>query len=317
MPSEDLNLRALAVRFNLNVDELISREQPKASIEKGETKIEWYRSLLQSVQSRIDADTSKGKLHIIGCDGGLIKPSMIRAAIQQYNADCVFIDAAQDISDDAESKERTPSLYKAMAQLNQLARTCGVAIFITVQLDSEVEKKGLVQGNLNRIQWAKAFAQKAHVVVSMLGSRESDFRDMTIDKSRDGKAGRKFWLTFKFPEVCITSSTKAPGNIEELEKVDPVENVSELTKILDSEDFEEEDWSGKVIPPPPTRMPSFLIPRINPRKAPKPKVEQEPEDEEPEVEEPAATPAQPVEQKESPYAQRRAMKKLQSFKKRK
>jgi hypothetical protein len=78
------------------------------------------------------------------------------------------------------------------------------------------------------------FAQKAHVVFSMLGSRDSDFRDMSVDKTRDGKAGRKFWLTFKFPCVEITATTKTPGSLDDLEDAKPAETLAELEAALSS-----------------------------------------------------------------------------------
>lgn len=232
MPKEDLMARALAVRFNVNVDQLIKRQQPQSSIDKGEKKEDWYKGLLQTIQGKIDADTTTGKLFIRGCDEGAITPRQIAADVKELDVDVVFIDAAQDIRDNALTKERTPALYNAVSELNTVIKSLNVALLVTVQLDPEVEKKGLTQGNLNRIQWAQVFAQKAHVAMTMLGSRDSDFRDMCIEKTRDGKAGRKFWLTFKFPEVSITATTKTPGNLADLDPAQPAETVSELEKAL-------------------------------------------------------------------------------------
>jgi replicative DNA helicase len=234
MTKEDLMLRAHAVRFGLNVNELIKREQPQSSISAGESREDWYKRLLQSVQAKIDADKSPGKLFISGCDEGVLTPRQLKADAKIHGVDVVFIDAAQDIRDSALTKERTPALYNAVSELNQMVKGMNLALFVTVQLDSEVEKKGLTQGNLNRIQWAQVFAQKAHVVFSMLGSRDSDFRDMSVDKTRDGKAGRKFWLTFKFPCVEITATTKTPGSLDDLEDAKPAETLAELEAALSS-----------------------------------------------------------------------------------
>lgn len=235
MPKEDLMARATAIRFKLDVNQFIKKEQPQSSIDAGESKLDWYKGYLQMVQAKIDAAKGEsGALFIRGCDDGVLTPKQIRADVKEFGADAVFIDAAQDIRDDRLTKDRTPALYNAVAELNQLIKAMNVALLVTVQLDSEVEKKGLTQGNLNRIQWAQVFAQKAHIVMTMLGSRDSHFREMTIDKTRDGQAGRKFWLTFKFPEVDIQATTKTPGNLEDLENATPAETLGELEAALNS-----------------------------------------------------------------------------------
>lgn len=289
MPKDDLMARALAIRYGMDVNQLIKREQPQSSIAKGETKQDWFKGLLLSVQSKIDVDTSKGKLFIRGCDEGALTPRQIAADIKELSADVVMIDAAQDIRDNAMTKERTPALYNAVSELNTLIKALNVALFVTVQLDPDVEKKGLTQGNLNRIQWAQVFAQKAHVAMTMLGSRDSDFRDMCIEKTRDGKAGRKFWLTFKFPEVSITATTKTPGNLADLDPAQPVETVSELEKALSGMGASTDQRSM-----PPTASKSAIPTRTPPKRA-----------------DPVETPADPSDEQEeavSPYARKQADK---------
>ena len=235
MPKEDLLKRALAVRYHLDVNQFIKMVQPKKSLDAGESKADWYKGFLQTVQNKIDADTTTGKLFIRGSDEGVLVPRQIKSDVKELGIDAVFIDAAQDIRDDRGSKERVQALYNALAEINSLANACHVSVLMTVQLDPEVEKKGLTQGNLNRVQWAQAFAQKCHIQMSMLGQRDADFRDMSIDKGRDGGAGRKFWLTFKFPEVCITATAKPPGTLQDLDdSAKPVSSIADLDSALSS-----------------------------------------------------------------------------------
>lgn len=296
MPADDLKLRALAVRYNLNVDEIISRKQPQASIAIPETREAWYKGYLQKLQSLIDADASPGKVFIRGCDGGVLTPQQIAADVKELGIDAVFIDAAQDIRDNQLTKERTPALYNAVQQLNDLVKELKVSLFVTVQLDPEVEKKGLTQGNLNRIQWAQVFAQKSHVLISMLGKRDADFRDMSIDKSRDGKAGRKFWLIFRFPEVKIESSTKPPGTLDDLDPnaTKPAETVAELDAALSAIAAEEENAAAAAPP----------VPMIN---TPPPTAAKTP---------PTRANAGPAPSDPSPYAERQRLKSLKKFKRR-
>lgn len=286
MPKGDLMKRALAVRFHLDADQFIKRIQPQASKDKGEDIGVWYKGFLQGVQAKIDADTPKGKLFVRGNDEGFLTPRQIAADIKELGVDAVVIDAAQDMRDSNLTKDRTPALYNAVTELNTLIKTMNVALLVTVQLDPDVEKKGLTQGNLNRIQWAQVFAQKAHVAMTMLGSRDSDFRDMCIEKTRDGKAGRKFWLTFKFPEVSIIATTKTPGNLADLDPAQPAETVSELEKAL----------SGMAAPADPRSMPPAAT--TAPRSPPTRKT----------AEPPQAAAASEPEEGPSPYERKQAAK---------
>lgn len=261
MTAEDIKKRALAVQYNLNVDEFINNEQPKASVDAGESKLDWYKKLLQDVQTKIDADKRKGKLYVRGCDEGFIQPRHVRSDIKQHNPDVIIVDAAQDLRDNKSSKERTPALYNALGEMNAIANTTGVAIVFTVQLDAEIEKKGLTKGNLTRIAWGQVFAQKAHIVITMLGDRASETRDMRIEKTRNGKPGRAFWLSFKFPCVSIEASTTAPGTLAELDQAvsgkDPaVSTLSELEQAF-KQDVEEPAVSTPapaIVRIPPTKI---------------------------------------------------------------
>jgi len=257
MPREDLLKRALCVRYGLNANEFIKRVQPQASIDAGVSKLDWYKGMLQKVQTLVDADKCTGKLFVRGNDEGVLQPRQIRADCKELSIDVVYIDAAQDIRDDKLTKERTPCLYNALAELNSLANALHVALVFTVQLDSEVEKKGLSQGNLNRIQWAQAFAQKAHIVVSMLGQRDAAFRDMSIEKGRDGGAGRKFWLSYVFPNVTIEATCKPPGTLADLDpSASPAETLAELAAALSATDDPAPSSSPVSLPPPVKRLAS-------------------------------------------------------------
>jgi replicative DNA helicase len=235
MPKEDICKRSLAVRYGLNVNEFIKQEQPAASIQAGEDKITWVKSMLASVKAIQAQDKATGKMIVCGGQEANLCPRIIRADVAQHSPDVVIIDAGQDLRDDQGTKERTPALYNAVSQLNHLCISQGFAVVVTVQLDPEVEKKGLTKSNLNRVSWGQMWAQKCHIFMTMLGERSLPYREMTVEKSRDGVSSRKFWLSFNFPNVKIEATTQPPGTLADIDlSGEAPETIAELQAALEA-----------------------------------------------------------------------------------
>lgn len=124
-------------------------------------------------------------------------------------------------------------LYNAVWEMNTIANQNHVGVLFTVQMDPEVERKGLNKGNLTRIAWGQVFAQKSDIVITVLGDRESLHRDVKVEKARNGRVGRNFWVTMNFTPVKIEATTKPPGTLEDLDKeIAVASSISELDQML-------------------------------------------------------------------------------------
>jgi replicative DNA helicase len=257
MPTEDLKRRTMALRYRLNADEVVRRKAPASNTDPLDI---WYKKLMLHIEQLAAADTCKGSVIVKGDDAGIITTAMIAADIREHRPDVVIIDAAQDLRDSKGTKERTPALYNALAEINGMVKTEKVAILMTVQLDPEVERKGLQKANLTRIAWGQAFAQKAHIAFTMLGDRTTQVREIKVEKGRDGDAGRTFWLKFHFPTAYIEATCQAPGNLAEIDAATAVaETVSELDAAIAAA------TSGAMPDPPPA---TIAPPPSTPRRMP-------------------------------------------------
>ena len=212
MDSKDIAERLLCLRYNLDVDQYIKKAQPQDSIDKGETREDWYTRILNERQDLIDADKCTGEV-IVETGHGLVNTSHINTWARLHESDVILIDAAQDIQSAEKSKGRVEGLYLAIAELNSITRDTGAPIFLSVQLSAEVEKKGITTGNLVNIQWAQAFAQKAHAVYTMTGDRSTNLRDLSTDKNRDGQVGRKWQVEIQFPLVNVIGRYLQPTGV--------------------------------------------------------------------------------------------------------
>jgi replicative DNA helicase len=291
MTKEDLVSRSLAIRYNLDTDQLIKRQQPKGD---KDTPDNWYKKLLLSVQATANADNCHGRVFVKGSDEGeLLTPRIIRADCAQYKPDLIVIDAAQDLRDDQGSRDRTPALYNAIAAINNIAATHNAAVILTVQMDPEVERKGLSKGNLTRVAWGQVFAQKATILFTMLGDRASDTREIKVEKNRNGTVGRVFWLKMTFPCVKIEATTKVPGSLDEIEAgIESAESLADLEAALAARSAELHSDPLAETPIAPIKLAEPSVPRGPARQVPHRLIKQ-PE-----------TPLHDL----SPYARRRAEK---------
>jgi replicative DNA helicase len=228
MSHPDIAERALCLRYGLNVDQYIKKTMPEGLTETREV---WYKGLLLARRALEKLDPCTGKLFIRD-NQGAVTPKMIRSDVKELKLDAVFIDAAQDLRDNGMAKERTMGLYSALTELNSVASESSVPIFMTVQMSAEVEQKGLTKGNLTRIQWGQVFAQKAHIVMSMLGDRSTTRREVTMDKTRDGQPGRPFIINMNFPDVKITAEDLSAVGVT-ITEADVFDNPDDLKNYED------------------------------------------------------------------------------------
>jgi replicative DNA helicase len=226
MAAEDVMNRCIALRYGINADQLIKREKP---MNEPRTKEEWYTALLVDIQQKIQSDPCKGET-FVRTSVEPVTANLLQSWVRECKADIVLIDAAQDIWDNKKTSNKVERLYTAIAELNGLCRQ--VPILMTVQLTSDVEKKGITKGNLANIQWAQVFAQKSHCVFTMLGDRGTPDREVTTDKNRDGCVGRKWQITMEFPVPKIEASDlKAVGvTISEEDVFDNADDFDKLTQ---------------------------------------------------------------------------------------
>lgn len=236
MPSGHIVNRTLCVRYKLDADQYVKRLQPEASVKSGENRVQWYRRLLVERNDLLQKDSCTGKVYVRSADDEPINPRRIAADIKRLDLDLVIIDAAQDLTDNKNSKERTPGIYNALRELNGVAMgSKPVPILCTVQLDSEVEKKNLTKGNLTRVAWGQAFAQKAGVLMTMLGDRSTGDRDVLIEKNREGTVGKPFKVRMMFPFVDIIAEEVSALNIT-FDDMEMVDDVSDLDRALEEAD---------------------------------------------------------------------------------
>lgn len=241
--------RCACIRYGLNVNEYIKKQQPEESVKKGESKEDWYRGILQSRLALEKADTCKGET-IVETSASATTTADIKRWIMHHKADAVLIDAAQDIQPSTKASSRTEGLYAALAELNNIARELSVPIFMSVQLGSEVEKKNMKTNTLVQIQWSQAFAQKAQCVFTMLGDRTTSDREVRTDKNRDGDVGSKWEIKMHFPNVKIVGQgLQARGFVTEEDLYESPEAFID-TILNESEDDEDEEDDEAVTPPP-------------------------------------------------------------------
>ena len=239
MSSEAILERCVCLRYHLDVNQHIKKIQPQSSINAGESREEWYRSILLQRQKLEQEDTCTGEV-IVETSSGLTTTRDIHSWVQRHKADVVLIDAAQDIQPSGKTNGRVEGLYSAIAELNNLSRDLEVPVVMSVQLGAEVEKKGLKGNTLVQIQWSQAFAQKAHAVFTMLGDRQTSDRDMRTDKNRDGNVGLKWEVKMHFPNAHIEGMFLQPkGIIDEAEIYGSAKSV--IQDLLAEADEEEDD----------------------------------------------------------------------------
>jgi len=252
MASPDIAEMSLCLRYRMNVNHYIKRDQPQDSIDSGETKEAWLKRILEQRQSLEDVDNCEGKVFIQGSEMGLNCARNIRSIAKEKDVDIIYIDACQDIQANAPVRERTANLYMALAELNSLAVGLGIPLVMTVQLSAEVEKKGITANNLANIQWGQVFSQKSHAVFIMLGDRTSDVRDVTVEKNRGGVSGAKFEVHMVFPEIRIYATSLQAGGLtltedeifEDADDIDLVKNIQAQVSNyspLNEDDEEDED----------------------------------------------------------------------------
>ncbi|MBD3260872.1 MAG: AAA family ATPase [Candidatus Altiarchaeales archaeon] len=252
MPKSKIADRILALRYRLNADEYVRKQQTDKSKDKGESYVDFLKAQVQIIRERISKEPAEeGSLVIMESGEQAITPRIISRDIQKYNAELVIIDAAQDLRDNRMARERTPGLYRAIAELNGTALRHNAAVLMTVQMDPDVERKGLKKGNLTRVQWGQVFAQKADVVMTMLGDRTSPQREITLDKTRDGSVGRKIELHMHFPFVELEFLSVEAMNIS-FDDEDVAEDVNAMEEAIMFAEKEVENRSGKSRPPPKT-----------------------------------------------------------------
>lgn len=247
MSSSDISEMSLCLRYRLNVNEYIKREQPQDSKDNGESKEKWLKRILTQRKDLEDLDQSKGKVYVQGSDIGLNCAKNIAALAKEKDADIIFIDAAQDLQANKPiNNNRTANLYMALSELNGVCTRLGIPIVNTVQLSADVEKKGLIN-NLSNIQWGQVFAQKSHAVIAMLGDRTSDVRDCTMEKNRAGPAGAKFEIHMRFPEVRVYATyLQAVGVI--LSEDDVFDDAADLAMV---KNLHSQASDPSKLPPPP------------------------------------------------------------------
>jgi len=251
MSKSDIAERAMCLRYGMNVDQFIKKVMPPGITLSRE---DWYKGILQVRRSLEKLDTCTGKLFIRD-NQGIVNPKMIRSDVKELGLNAVFIDAAQDLRDNNLTKERTMGLYSSLSELNVLAAESSIPIFMTVQLTAEVEQKGIQKGNLTRIQWGQVFAQKAHIVMTMLGDRSTTRREVTIDKSRDGQPGRPFIINMQFPDVSITAEDLSPVGIT-LTEADVFDNPDDV-----------KDYEDVIADPPKKPKAAVYAPEASPEPA--------------------------------------------------
>lgn len=239
MSRPDIAERVLCLRYKLNVNHYIKLEMPEGEKLSRE---DWYKNLLKTRQALEHKKPCKGKVYIIGNEGGMIQPKTLRSVAKEHGVQAIFIDACQDIRDNNLTRERVGGLYNAIAELNAVATELNVPVFMTVQLSGEVEKKGLKNGNLANIAWGQVFAQKSHSVITMLGDRSTMRRDVTCDKARDGQVGVPFVIDMQFPEIEIVASDLHPGGylLSEEDLFESADDIaSELAGLVEQQANEE------------------------------------------------------------------------------
>ena len=247
MSRNDIAERSLCIRYQLNVNHYIKLEQPDSDKRK---RVEWYKDLLQQRLALEQSDKCKGRSYIMGNETGVMQPKTLRSMAKEHGVHAIFIDAAQDIRDNSNSRDKVSALYAAIAELNALAVELNVPIFMTVQLQAEVEKKNIKSGNLANIAWGQVFAQKAHSVITVLGDRSTGRRDVTIDKARDGQVGMPFTIELIFPNIQIVATDVQPVgiNLSEEDVFSSIDDLnSELAALIDSD--AEEDAAAPPTPP--------------------------------------------------------------------
>lgn len=237
MPKGKIAERISCVRHRLDADQYARHMQPQKSKDDGESRAEWRVRLLRELKDLNEKDKTEGVIHIIEAGEQPINPRAISRDIQRYGADLVIIDAAQDLRDNHLLRDRTPGLYRALSELNGVVVRHKVPVFLTVQMDPDVERKGLKKGNLTRIQWGQVFAQKADVVLTMLGDRTSPQRQLTLDKARDGSVGKQYELHMHFPKVHLefldVKATEIDFDDESI--VEDIDALEEAIKKAESE----------------------------------------------------------------------------------
>lgn len=236
MPRSKIAERCACVRHRLDADQYARHMQP-ADSKKKESRADWRIRLLKDLKGLNEKDKTEGKIVIIEAGEHPVTPRAISRDLQRYKASLVIIDAAQDLRDNHLMRDRTPGLYRALAELNGVVLRHKVPVLLTVQMDPDVERKGLKKGNLTRIQWGQVFAQKASVVMTMLGDRTSPQREITLDKARDGSVGKKYDLLMHFPKVFMEFSQVEATDLD-FEDEDAVEDVDALEKAIKSAEAE-------------------------------------------------------------------------------
>lgn len=250
MTKEQILDRCLAVRFGLNADWYVKKEMPVGETRSRE---EWLTALLIEADKLIAADPCKGEVFVEEPTGPCT-PAFLRSVVRQHEADILFIDAAQDMWDNAKTKDRVGRTYNSIAELNLLAKELRIPICMTVQFQAEVEKQGKTKGNLASIQWAQVFAQKAQVVIGMTGDRSTGIRQVTTEKNRDGGVGREWQISMEFPNVKIIGEDLKPIGIT-INPEDIQDDAEHIARLFQDPDEDPVPASQ------PTTVPQTSIPK--------------------------------------------------------
>jgi replicative DNA helicase len=138
-------------------------------------------------------ETLEGKQDfvIISNEGiGAITPAAIRAKIEQYQPDIVFVDYLQLMDDGNRGGGRTENIVNVSIEMKRIALSTGVPIVAIVSATPEKDQRTMeTPPELSQTGWARQIAYDADWAIAIGREKNSDQMEVVFRKNRNGMMG--------------------------------------------------------------------------------------------------------------------------------
>lgn len=129
-----------------------------------------------------------GKLMVSAIDGVTdVTPNIIRAKIERYQPDVVFVDYMQLMMDNSRTKDMTPRMLNLSKEMKRLAVSANVPIYNISAVTDDEGKKRNSPPTIAQIAWSKGIEYDADLVVAVHRYDQTDILELACRKNRNGE----------------------------------------------------------------------------------------------------------------------------------
>lgn len=147
-------------------------------------------NVVESEVKKFGADrlNTGGKLMVSAIDGVTdVTPNIIRAKIERYQPDVVFVDYMQLMMDNSRTKDMTPRMLNLSKEMKRLAVSANVPIYNISAVTDDEGKKRNSPPTIAQIAWSKGIEYDADLVVAVHRYDQTDILELACRKNRNGE----------------------------------------------------------------------------------------------------------------------------------